>query len=434
MKSNWKNEKGVAILMVLTSITILTYVLADFTFGTKINKIRIQNSEDKSQARYNAQAGLLFAMSRLKIYKEAFNLLEKNKGLKERVGDANLEKIVTLPFYFPLPNIPDANLIQKGTIKEFKEKIILRGSLTVNITPVSGFLNVNNLKIIKKRTNGETDTPSEEDKPSTEPIHEATEKKLVEILKEAIDEKREKDEDFDLTYGGLDPEVLIGELKYYINNPTDYDESDKAQVDSNFLEANLIPKHAPLSSLEELYLLPSWNDEIVDLIKDRLTVHETAIIPLNKINADQLKVIFPSFTKDQIIEFFRYRDGVPAENLLPHPFKSDKDFKEYIVNELEAVDDTTYQAKVKELENAGLSLGIVGKLFKVSSTGQFGRATFKITAFVDLPLKPPPKKKKPKSPPDPKAPVEESEDSSKKEKGPPPMEIRDPRIVEIKAG
>ncbi len=434
MKINWKNEKGVAILMVLTSITILTYVLTDFTFGTKINKIRIQNSQDKAQARYNAQAGLLFAMSRLKIYKEAFNLLEKNKGLKERVGDANLEKIVTLPFYFPLPDIPDANLIQKGTIAEFKEKIILRGKLTVNITPVSGFLNVNNLKIIKKVTNKETDSP-EEEKKSAEPIHEATERKLVEMLKETIDEKRENDEDFDLTYGGVDPEVLIGELKYYINNPTDYDESDKAQVDSNFLEANLIPKHAPLSSLDELYLLPSWNDEIVDLIKDRLSVHETSIIPLNKINADQLKVIFPSLTKDQIIEFFRYRDGVPTENLLPHQFKSDKDFKEYIVNELEAVDDTTYQSTIKALENAGLSLGIVGKLFKVSSTGQFGRATFKITAFVDLPLKPPPKKKTPKSPPDPKAPPsEEPEDNSKKDKEPPPREIRDPRIVEIKAG
>jgi hypothetical protein len=432
MKSK-KNEKGVALLMVLTSITILTYVLADFTFGTKINKIRIQNSEDKSQARYNAQAGLLFAMSRLKIYKEAFNLLEKNKGLKERVGDANLEKIVTLPFSYPLPDIPDANSIQKGTITEFKEKIILRGRLTVTITPVSGFLNVNNLKIIRKTTNKETESP-EEEKSSAEPLSETTEKKLVEILKETIDEKREKDEDFDLTYGALEPEILIGELKYYINNPTDYDESDKAQVDSNFLEANLIPKHAPLSSLEELYLLPSWNDEIVDLIKDRLTVHETAIIPLNKINADQLKVIFPTFNKDQIIEFFKYRDGVPAENLLPHPFKSDKDFKEYIVNELEAVDDTTYLAAVKALENAGLSLGIVGKLFKVSSTGQFGRATFKITAFVDLPIKPPPKKKKPKSPPDPKAPVEESEDNSKKDKTPPPMEVRDPRIVEIKAG
>ncbi|MFI5390543.1 MAG: hypothetical protein ACHQYQ_04205 [Bacteriovoracales bacterium] len=432
MKSK-KNEKGVALLMVLTSITILTYVLADFTFGTKINKIRIQNSEDKAQARYNAQAGLLFAMSRLKIYKEAFNLLEKNKGLKERVGDANLEKIVTLPFSYPLPDIPDANSIQKGTITEFKEKIILRGRLTVTITPVSGFLNVNNLKIIRKTTNKETESP-EEEKSSAEPLSETTEKKLVEILKETIDEKREKDEDFDLTYGALEPEILIGELKYYINNPTDYDESDKAQVDSNFLEANLIPKHAPLSSLEELYLLPSWNDEIVDLIKDRLSVHETAIIPLNKINADQLKVIFPSLTKDQITEFFKYRDGVPAENLLPHPFKSDKDFKEYIVNELEAVEDTTYQAAVKALENAGLSLGIVGKLFKVSSTGQFGRATFKITAFVDLPIKPPPKKKKPKSPPDPKAPVEESEDNSKKDKTPPPMEVRDPRIVEIKAG
>ena len=432
MKINWKNEKGVAILLVLTSITILTYVLVDFTFGTKINKIRIQNSEDKAQARYNAQAGLIFAMSRLKIYKEAFNLLEKNKGLKERVGDTNLEKIVTLPFYYPLPDIPDANLIQKGAISEFKDKIILQGKLSVNITTVSGFLNVNNLKIIKK-VEKDPNAPLEGEKEAAEPIHESTEKKLVEMLRGAIDEKRETDEEFDLTYGSLDPEILVGELKFYINNPTDYEESEKATVDSNFLESNITPKHAPLSSIEELYLLPSWNDDVVDLIKDRLTVHEAVIIPLNKINSNQLKVIFPSLTKEQIVEFFHHRDGNVAENLPAHPFKSEKDFKEYIVNELAAVDETGYQAAIKSLENAGLTLGIAGKLFKVVSTGQFGRATFKITAFVDLPIKPPPKKKKPKpteKPDDPNAPQEVKKESNE----PPPRELRNPRIVEIKTG
>lgn len=433
MKIHWKNEKGVAILLVLTSITILTYVLVDFTFGTKINKIRIQNSQDKAQARFNAQAGLVFALSRLKIYKEAFNLLEKNKGLKERIGDSNLEKIVTLPFSFPLPDIPDANLIQRAAVDEFKKKIILQGKLSVNISPVSGFLNVNNLKIIKKVEKEPGEPAEEEDKEGSEPIHETIEKKLVEMLRETLEEKRESDEEFDLTYGNVEPETLVNELKFYINNPSDYEESEKATVDSNFAEANIIPKHAPLSSLEELYLLPSWNDDIVDLIKDRLTVHEAAIIPLNKITANQLKVIFPSLTKDQIVEFFRYRDGVQAENLPPHPFKSDKDFKEYIVNELAAVDDTGYQSAIKALENAGLSLGIAGKLFKVVSTGQFGRATFKITAFVDLPIKPPPKKKKPKAPEVPEEPNQTPE-NGKDSKGPPPREIRDPRIVEIKTG
>ena len=418
--------------MVLTSITILTYVLVDFTFGTKINKIRIQNSQEKAQARCNAEAGLILALSRLKIYKEVFNLLEKNKSLKERVGGANLEKIVTKPFFYPLPDMPDANLIQKGTVTEFKEKIILQGKLSLNISSVSGFLNVNNLKIIKKPEKDEA-SPSEDNKESSEPIHQVTEKKLVEMLKEALDSKKETDEEFDLTYGNIEPETLVHELKFYINNPSDYEESEKAQVDSNFLEANIIPKHAPLSSLEELYQLPSWNDEIVNLIKDKLSVHEAAIIPLNKINAGQLKVIFPSLTKDQIVEFFRYRDGVVAENLPPHPFKSDKDFKDYMVNELAAVDDTAYQLAMKNLENAGLSLGIVGKLFKVVSTGEFGRATFKITAFVDLPLKPlPKKKKKAASPENPEQPVEpEPKDKSKEL---PPRELRNPRIVEIKAG
>ena len=50
MKKILNNDRGVALLLIMGSITILTYVLADFTFGTKLNKIRVQNIQDKLQA------------------------------------------------------------------------------------------------------------------------------------------------------------------------------------------------------------------------------------------------------------------------------------------------------------------------------------------------------------------------------------------------
>ena len=77
-----KRESGVAILMVMTSITILTFLLADFTFETKINKLRVYNQQDMTQARLNAEAGLTFALAKLRLYQEGFNLLEKNESAK----------------------------------------------------------------------------------------------------------------------------------------------------------------------------------------------------------------------------------------------------------------------------------------------------------------------------------------------------------------
>ena len=50
---------------------------------------------------------------------------------------------------------------------------------------------------------------------------------------------------------------------------------------------------------------------------------------------------------------------------------------------------------MKELEIAGLRVGTAGKLFKVESIGEYERASYRLIAYVDMPIKPqPPEKKK----------------------------------------
>jgi len=446
MKKILKNEKGVALLLVMSSITILTYVLADFTFGTKLNKIRVQNVQDKLQAKLNAQAGLLFTLGKLRIYKESWNLLEKNKSLKEKIDPAMLQDTILMPFIYPIPLTKEANLIQKGAIEEFHKEIHLPGSLSIFTNIVSGFLNINNLIIQKEKKedkNKDADDTFDDEKKS-EPMHVNVEKKMIEALTQIMDNKKETDEEFDLLYGRLEPEKLIKELKYYVNNPKNYEESDKAQVDAIFVENEITPKHGPLTSLDELYLLPSWPDAIVDIMKDQLSVHEVSVIPLNEINDAQLKLIFSDINDDQVKDFFKYRDGSEEEKLDPNPFKSEAEFKSYIINDLALVDDTAYQKSIQKLAEAGLVLGTAGKLFRVIIKGEYGRASYKLTAYIDLPIKPAPKAKKKaknegeedpkKAPEDEKAEEVIDEDYDKKKKEAPPKILLEPRVVEIKIG
>ena len=441
MKKILKNEKGVALLLIMGSITILTYVLADFTFGTKLNKLRVQNIQDKLQAKLNAQAGLLFTLGKLKIYKESWNLLEKNKSMKEKIDPAMLVETILMPFIYPIPLSKDANLIQKGAIEEFHKDIHLPGSLTIFTSVVSGFLNINNLIIQKeKKEDKKEDYFQDDDDKKSQPMHVMIEKKMIEALTQIMDDKKENDEEFDLSYGNLEPEKLIRELKYYVNNPKNYGEADKAQVDAIFVENEITPKHGPLTSLDELYLLPSWPDAIVDLMKDQLSVHEVSVIPLNEINDAQLRLIFSDINDDQIKDFFKYRDGSEEEKLDPNPFKNESEFKSYIINDLAVVDDTTYSKNIQKLAEAGLVLGIAGKLFKVIIKGEYGRASYKLTAYIDLPIKPVPKAKKKKE--EDKNKLEEEqrpeevidEDYDKKKKKDPPKILLEPRVVELKVG
>ena len=388
-----KKQNGIATILILSAISLLTFVIYDFTFNVKLNSIKLNNNQDRQQARLNAEAGLNLALAKLKIYKEAINLVEKDEKIKELVSPNKIEALITSPFVYPIPLPKDSNLIQKNAVKEFEEKSLMVGSLTVEISTISGFLNVNNLRI-KKASDATSNNSNEPIDEETKKINAYIEDELVKNLKDTIEQKRENDEFFEAMYSELDATILINELKFYVNDHGAID--GQSEIEQLYDTSNVTPKHAPLTSKSELYLLEGWDDTIVDLIKSKLSVHEVSIIPLNKITDDQLKLLFPQITKEQIDDFFKYRDGVQDttnsedEDNDPHPFDSEADFKNLIVNKLQIVTDSEYTSRIETLEKAGLKLGVAGKLFKILSTGNYGSSSYSLEAYVDLPIKPEP--------------------------------------------
>ena len=143
-----KNQKGVGLLLVMSSIALLTFLLATFTYNTSLNKIKVYNEQDSFQARLTAEAGLNFALSKLKMYQQAFNKLEKNETLKSIISPEKLEGIITQPFVYPLPvNVDKLNLIQKTLVNDFIENTHVKGEMIVEVRPISSFLNPNNLRV-----------------------------------------------------------------------------------------------------------------------------------------------------------------------------------------------------------------------------------------------------------------------------------------------
>jgi hypothetical protein len=146
-----------------------------------------------------------------------------------------------------------------------------------------------------------------------------------------------------------------------------------------------------MTSLDEFYLLAGWPEVVIDLVKDRFTVHEVGFISLNELNQNTLRLIFPDITEVQSEEFFRYRDGDEELGEQAKPFQAVEDFKSLVVNQLAIVSDAQFEERQKEFEAANLRFGVAGKLYRIESTARFNTSTVKITAFVDLPVKPQPK-------------------------------------------
>jgi hypothetical protein len=433
LKFTLADQSGIAIIMVMTTVALLTFILAQLVFETKLNKIKVYNYQDKAQARLNAEAGLRFSLAKLRLYMEGRNLLEKNTDLKGTIKPSSIEQAVTTPFMYPIPILGSANIIQKTAIEEFTKNTLLKGKLTVEMRPVSGFLNPNNLRVVPKKEDEEDEDEEEEEEEENGGGSPALyiEKTLTEALSAAMQKKREEDDIFDEVYGNLNPELLIKELKYYVNSPEFFEDVERAEIEAIYLANDVTPKHAPMSSLDELYLLEGWSDSIIDLIKDRLTVHESSVIQVNEITENQLKIIFPDISKEQIEEFFNYRDGNEDLKEEGKEFKDAADFKNIIVNDLGIMDSASYDSRIKEFEKAGLKIGVAGKLFKVISIGKMNRSKYTLTAFIDLPIKPYiPKIKEEEEKEEEEKEEEEKEEEEEEEKA--KQELMLPRVIEIR--
>lgn len=439
------SQQGVAILMVLSSISILAFILADFTFETKVNKLKIYNGQDKWQARLNAEAGLNFALSKLRIYQEARNLIEKTESLKNVIQPSQIESILLEPFMYPIPALPGMGAIQRSALAEFEKSILFNGELTVQMSAVSGFLNPNNMRLAAPKEDDRNDSIDPDDQDGEEKSPELyMEETLVTTLKQAFDLKREEDEDFDRKYGNLDPSLLIKELKFYVSDSELFEDPERAEIEALYLAERITVKHAPLTSIDELYLLVGWPDAIVDLIKDQLTVHEVSVIAVNELTESQLKVLFPDITPFQLEEFFRFRNGDAELGEEAKEFKSADEFKSLIVGKLGVMDSENYDRRMKDFEKAGVKIGVAGKLFRVTSVGKKERATYTLVAYVDLPIAPEAEKpaadpndpalnpdldpdddSTPNDPNDPNAPQDDADK-------PKPVQLLTPRVVEIR--
>lgn len=456
LKKIFNNERGVAILMVMAAVALMTFILVDFTFETKLNKIKAYNQIEKDQARMNAEAGLKFAIAKLKLYQEGRNYIEKTESLKGVVNASDIESIVTMPFVFPVPTALGKDLQARTAIEEFTKSVILEGSLQLSISPVSGFLNPNNMRMTKSKDKDE-DSDRDRDEEETDdgsggggkkkiPPQAYIEKKLLETFTKAFEAKKEEDDEFDNLYGNIEPKLLIKELKYYVNSPDNFNDPEKSEIELIYQKAEVAAKHAPMTSIDEMYLLEGWSDALIDLIKDKIATHQVTIIPVNKLTDEQLEILFPNITDEQKEEFFKYRDGDSETGDPPKEFKNAGEFKAVIVNNLGVVDDKEYEERAKEFENAGLKIGVAGKLYKVESIGEYNRARYKIVAFIDLPIKPnplPKKKKKEDEEKDKELTDEEKEEAEKREeenekdeedekKKVPPLQLMSPRVIEVR--
>jgi type II secretory pathway component PulK len=387
-----KNERGVALMMIMTAIILLMAIYGEFTFESKISRIKATNVMDRSQAKLLAESGLAMAITRLKLYKEAFNKLESNTAAKGQVPPQLLNTLWEVPFIFPIPIGAGANAAVKETVKKFTEDSLLDGSMRVTVTNISNRMNLNMLRFdTAKKTPIDPNNPDPEVDPNdgiVDPSPTAiqnnvsVDQSLYFLMKRLVDEKKEKDEGFEDRNGNINYQQLVSNLKFFMSDYQSLLTDPMAgEAESNFSRIPLTPKYGPLSSASELYVIPGWTDELIELIQNEFSVYPSAQIDLNKLTTNMLRILVPNIDEEQIRSFFEYRDN-PEQ---PKFFNTIDDFKKWVVEVERIMNDTDFTARIEKFTKAGITFGSNPNLFKVISEGLYNRSTYTLVAYIYMP-------------------------------------------------
>jgi general secretion pathway protein K len=386
------NQRGIALMMIMTAILFLTVIYGDFTFDSKISRLKATNIMDRSQAKLLAESGLQMAITRLRLYKEAYNTIQGNQNMKAAVPAQLLNQLWEVPYIYPIPVGSGADRRVKDTIDKFQKESVIDGEMRVTVQNISNRLNLNMLRIdmqkialeAQKNDDDKDDDDYKENasKDYNNQTNFSVDQALFVTMKRLVDEKKEKDDAFGDRYGGLNYQDLFTNLKYYMSDfGTLNRDPNFGEAENTFQKIPLTPKYGPMTSAAELYAVPGWDDELIQLIQNEFSVYPTTQIDLNKVTANFLKILIPSMNENDIKEFFLYRDN-PEQ---PKFFNSVSDFKQYIVEQERLMSGNDFDERIKMFEQKGITFGSNPNLFKVISEGIFNRSTYTLVATVILP-------------------------------------------------
>ncbi len=382
------NQRGVALIMIMTSMIILMAIYGEFTFDSKISRIKAMNILDRSQAKLLAESGLQMAMARLRLYKEAFNKIQGNQTAKAAVSPQLLNQLWEVPFMFPIPVTANASRAFKDSVEKFQDETLLEGEMKVSVQNISSRLNLNLLRMDMAKTASNPNPNNDDNGTQLDQTNDAlannvsVDQALFYLLKRLVEEKRMTDETFGDRHPDLNYQEMISNLRYYISDYQSLTQDPFAgESEATFLRIPLAPKYGPLSSASELYTIPGWDDELIELIQNEFSVYPTAQIDLNKLTANMLRILIPNMNDDEIKNFFLYRDD--PEN--PKFFNTKQDFKNYIVTQARLMSETDFDARMKMFEDKGITFSSNPNLFKVVSSGTYNRSVYTLVAYVVLP-------------------------------------------------
>ena len=378
-----QDSSGIALFMVLASVSLLALLVTEFTYIAQINQKIAFDGLDNLKAHYLAKSGLKLSLLRLKAYQNVKSALGNTAGgaASALVPKQMLEKIWNFPFFYPIPtSIPGLSATDKDAIDKFQKASGLEGKFSSVIESESSKLNLNLIlptfapsarpqaAASPNTAGGASPTPM----PSYDP--EAARTGLRTTLSRMLTSKFESDPDFAAEYRDFRIDDFMDGLLAWADQTYE-------RRTGNSREA--VPmKRAPFYSVSELHMLPMMTDDLYNLWAPALTASSTSGINVNVLTETVLRALFPLISsEEEVKKFFDFRDSLEQDNT----FKTVDDFYRAVSTHFTPYQDASLVEQLKqEFARRGIHFITDESSFKITVQAQVNQSIRTIVAWVTL--------------------------------------------------
>lgn len=343
-----QSHKGVAMIMAVFAMVITVVIATEIAYETQVEYVAASQKISRLKAYYAAKSGVELSLFRILLYKKALaqfgSQLKDNKSL--------LDPIWQIPFSWPPIGLENLGEVDKDQIQTLIKESTMDAQYIVSIESEGGKIDINDLGS------------------ENEALAKSVRQQLLQIFTSEV----ENNKTFRKKYENFDFEKLI-------NNVQDWVDEDTKSISTNGdeslpyeqpegMKGYRLPPNAPFKTLSELHMVSDMEDEIFDLIKDKITVYGTKGINVNYAPESVLRSLDPQI-KDRVLQELVKRRGDPK---LGGPFKNDDDF----YNFLESQGVRTAEMKKSEVP----LLYDAEHNFRIVSGGLFSNVRREITAVT----------------------------------------------------
>lgn len=337
MRPGVKNQKGVAILMAVFSMMLMSVIAIEISNLTTVEYLVSSQSLNRVRAYYAAKAGVKFSLLRIKMYQKANEQFGEQLKGQEHMLDMIWNMDMTWPPVVP----PNISQVDQGLIQSAVDESIFVGQFSASIKSESQKIDVNDLAS------------------ESQALRDATKNQLIQLFQNEL----ETNDEFYDKYSSFRFEELVNDMADWVDEDNESlnggGERTRYEVRSDF-----IPPNQSFKSLQELRMLPTMTDEIFDFLKDKVTVYGIKGVNINYADKSEIQSLSPYFEEEEADLILEYRDDPEKGGY----FKDLSDFLKFVSDVLR-LDRSEVEKTLPPLvfEN------VVN--FRIESTGTYANVT-----------------------------------------------------------